>query len=367
MERHFQLSIFNFQFYTKMYYKRKHIFISIALAVSCLFLSCEEELEFSDKISTPKLVLNSLLTPGSTVRVHLSESGFLLVDPESFNLVSDADVYIYKDNERIEKLHYIGDGFYDTRDFTPSAGDVLKITASNSKYSEVTAETFVVDSVPVESVGYSNFREERYLYDSSQTLVDGKVVERIYTYQISEYFDLDVRFSDPAEEDNYYRLVLYGISYYNNYKVVETPTSFNINDVLAGTTGNWGGRWDVDNDDRYNEFTDGILNGKEISLKIPVPYSRYYQDVDGNGNIINEYTHDETQSAERIHFELRVDLQSISRDYYLYLKSRYASESSADFGGLFSEPVQVYNNINNGLGIFGSHSSSTVVIEVKKD
>jgi hypothetical protein len=54
---------------------------------------------------------------------------------------------------------------------------------------------------------------------------------------------------------------------------------------------------------------------------------------------------------------LKFELQTLTKDTYYYIKSLGASEWSND--GLFSEPVQVYNNIDNGLGIFGGCSSST--------
>ena len=347
-----QFSIFSFQ---------------LSILAACFFLlSCEEEMEFTNEISQPKLVLNSILIPDSLVSVHLSESGFFLIDPDNFKSVEDADVFVYRNDVQVEKLRYTGNGIYKTEVFTPSAGDMIKITASNSKYGEITAETVVVEMVPIESVSASNFREERYFFGSSYEMMDGRITNRIYTYRISEHFDLNIRFFDPADEDNFYRVVVHEISYYDDGSIIYIPVPFYTNEALAGTVNEWGSFRDREGGDGYNEFADGVLNGKENSLKIPVVYNIRYQEVDGEGNIISEHaTYDEIEDTKRIRSEVRAELQSISRDYYLYLKSRYESESASSFGGLFSEPVQVYNNVNNGLGILGSSSSSVKIEEIR--
>ena len=56
-----------------------------------------------------------------------------------------------------------------------------------------------------------------------------------------------------------------------------------------------------------------------------------------------------------------ITLQQISKDLYLYLKTRSASGGD-DF---LSEPVQVHNNIIGGLGVLGSYASVVKVIEIK--
>jgi len=47
-------------------------------------------------------------------------------------------------------------------------------------------------------------------------------------------------------------------------------------------------------------------------------------------------------------------LQSISKSYYLYLQTRASIKSNT----FFAEPVQVYNNVDGGIGILGSYTSN---------
>ncbi|MCI5491108.1 MAG: DUF4249 domain-containing protein, partial [Prevotellaceae bacterium] len=50
-----------------------------------------------------------------------------------------------------------------------------------------------------------------------------------------------------------------------------------------------------------------------------------------------------------------LELQSISKDLYLYLKSMQIYERRTD--DVFASPVSIYTNVRNGWGIFGSMSS----------
>lgn len=60
--------------------------------------------------------------------------------------------------------------------------------------------------------------------------------------------------------------------------------------------------------------------------------------------------------------ELTVLIVSCSEDYFNYYKSRYAWEE-ANFSGPFAEPVQIYNNIENGIGIFAGYSIAETIVE----
>ena len=54
--------------------------------------------------------------------------------------------------------------------------------------------------------------------------------------------------------------------------------------------------------------------------------------------------------------EITINLQKISHSYYLYLQTRAGIKTNT----FFAEPVQVYSNIDGGLGIMGSYTNSLV-------
>ena len=57
---------------------------------------------------------------------------------------------------------------------------------------------------------------------------------------------------------------------------------------------------------------------------------------------------------------LFTELRSVSKEYFLYMRSYFKYvQTNGDF---LAEPVMVYNNINNGIGIFAGFSTSTKLI-----
>jgi hypothetical protein len=54
--------------------------------------------------------------------------------------------------------------------------------------------------------------------------------------------------------------------------------------------------------------------------------------------------------------QMYVVLLSVSESYFRYLKATEFQENNED--NPFATPVQVYNNIENGLGIFAGYSIS---------
>ena len=76
------------------------------------------------------------------------------------------------------------------------------------------------------------------------------------------------------------------------------------------------------------------------------------------------YNPDE-EGYELIHSEISVELQSLSYEYYMYLKTREANSNMSSFEESFSEPVQIYTNVIGGIGILGSYSSSVFTIPLK--
>ena len=59
------------------------------------------------------------------------------------------------------------------------------------------------------------------------------------------------------------------------------------------------------------------------------------------------YSYSEGSGPER---QIKFQFSSISEGYYWYKKSQSVNRDSDDFFG--GEPVQIYTNIQNGLGVF---------------
>jgi hypothetical protein len=121
---------------------------------------------------------------------------------------------------------------------------------------------------------------------------------------------------------------------------------FSFDDIVSGNSNdNSVGPPTSLSSNAYNVFSDDLFDGKQYSLKFS----------------INEYKDYYGEGQKDIKKEVYINLQTISKGYYLYLRTRDASDNSNDF---FSEPIQIFNNVEGGIGILGSYTSSVKKIDL---
>jgi hypothetical protein len=75
--------------------------------------------------------------------------------------------------------------------------------------------------------------------------------------------------------------------------------------------------------------------------------------------LLGEYYLDGKEGASAIY----ISLSKISNEYFLY-ESSYQKYLSSQ-GSIMAQPVQVYTNIENGLGVFAGYSTATDSIQLK--
>ncbi|GHT62264.1 hypothetical protein AGMMS50239_15090 [Bacteroidia bacterium] len=327
-------------------------FLYIASLFMAFLFSCEKEIEFKgDEVKT-KLVLNSILTPDSVVKIHLTESRFFLNNERVFKEINNATVELWKDGNKIENLSNAGSGYY-TGTYIPKEGDNLRITASCQGFDPVECSTEIVIPSPVISVDTMNFREDRQYstyYDGNAFVIDSSV------YYQTINFDMDITFKDPTDIANYYALNLYLKIYFSTGDSTYYPIGFNSDDMVFQQTSNEMGFLEDDrNYLRSNLFSDELLDGKEYKLKV-----KAYNIGIGKNPYAPEY-----ENPDVIGKEVFVELQSLSPSYYRFRKTREAGYNVNDIMEYFTEPVQIYSNVKGGIGILGSYSSSVYHIPLK--
>jgi len=337
--------------------KNKYLFLIIAITV--LFQSCEKEIEFSSETITPKLVVNGFIHQDSLISIVVGTTKLIPGVEKAFTWIDNATVKLFVDGIEKETLTTY-DISYDTTNFNyfpdttrakkgyhtlttqAETGKTYRLEISHPNYKTINCETTLPKTVVIESI------------DTITQLIDPK-----NSYS-GTHLKVTLKFSDPSNEKNYYRLVyksLLGvvnttdtvshhsiIVYNQNFGTdidsedpVLNPEQENANDLLLGTPNN-----------TYNLFTGDYIDGKEyeMSFFISPYYMKSFRDIDtSNGEFLR----------------LTIELQSISEDAYLYMKS--VSASNYYNNDLFSEPVQVYTNIENGTGIFAGYSSDSKTIQ----
>lgn len=321
------------------------------LAIGILLAACETDIDFKGDETTSLMVVNSIITPDSVIKVQITKSNFFLSNKTNFDNIDNATVSIYVNNVLQERLLNMGEGIY-IGTYIPKLNDVIKITAKNDILGEVYSTVSIQNPTSIISIDTISKNIETY-----PSLSNGKDMNDVDTFGISYNRDLHlkIKFQDDSKIKNYYRIVLKEKKYYDDSTSIEMNTFFSSDDLVFGEVS----ENDIfDSGSSYNssfEFSDELFEGKIYELSL---YKNYHNFIYKN----NPKSEFDDENSKVIKNELIVELQSISESYYYYIKTKSADNSNGL--NLFSEPVQIYSNISGGIGIFGSYSKSTYILNI---
>lgn len=320
---------------------------STLLLLSVLLLpSCEKEIEFNGTITEPLVVVNSYLIPDSTIRVQLSKSRFFLDSKTDYDRINNATVSISINHNVDETLRFTSAGNY-TGTYKPQPGDsvTLRIKVPGEK------EIYSLAVIPAPSTIIALDTLSRRQTSRHPAGIQN---DTITSWMTNYNLELGLRIKDPAQQKNYYRLsILYNEEYsewdYRNYYY----TYFTLKGVSNETSGNnLLSLIDEESQKEFHLFPDDLFDGKEIVIRFNL---NEYVLERAPGNI------DPNPKAQISYI---VNLQSINRETYLFLKSKDASQEVIN--NVFTEPVQIYSNIQNGIGIFGAITNNKKVLKMSR-
>ncbi|MDO9614658.1 MAG: DUF4249 domain-containing protein [Bacteroidota bacterium] len=283
---------------------RKILFIA---AVILVFFSCEKELQ-TDIHVTPKLCFNCVLDPDSLINGSLSFSQSIS-ENKIFTKINNAIIELKEDGQLIGLLKNSGDGIYSLEQ-KPITGCKYDIMIRVEGYPELNAST-IIPSKPEVSFQLSNSVVHQPGYNSyTSYTITKNIVDKI------------------------------GINRYWHYRLRLSPTNI------------WrfaGGSYNVDSPiiDDFNRVTDAT---DELGF-----HYEYYLRINDTGKDGQILTFDDIAYKNEINFFLDADIH-----YDKYLKSTIKQRMNDGDNVLFNEPVQIYSNIENGLGIFGSSAITSI-------
>lgn len=292
---------------------RNWILYILPLAIfGASFSSCEKEIDVDLPPYTPSLVVMSRIQPDSVFSVFLSNSVSIL-DGDEPEEVTDATVEILNaDGQVIATLEDEEDiGFYRGGELDkPRIGATYHLRIAAEDYPSVSASAICPEPVPILEV----IRTDILGVDGA-----GRPTR-----------ELTMTFQDDPAERNYYQLALY-----------EADTAFLFGDTSVFLTriffelanGN------LTNRNSYEDgwmFTDDFFNGNEHTLR-----------MEAEESVLGDST-----------ANLYVFLATVSEDYYRYR----LSAARLDEINPFSEPAQLHNNIEGGVGIFSGISVDKKVV-----
>lgn len=268
------------------------------------------------------LVLNCKFGADSSWKVSLSRS-LSILDTTSIVAVNNAQINIFEEGNLVETLNEsnrVKDGVYRLRNRFPLSGLAYTIEASAPGFDDVNAIDTIPNKTDVENV-------ESLV--TSQA-ISGTNVE-YESIRAEAKIKVRVLFDDPVAETNYYALSIYRIDTVYEYG---------------------GSNWEVDSSS-FSYYTD-FMHLTPIGVEAPSSNVVLFTDELFNGER-KEVIVDLNYSGTTTHDKLYIRFSAISKAYYLYEKSFSDYIDKKDLP--FSEPVQIYNNIESGFGIFAGRSN----------
>lgn len=294
------------------------------MIIVTVLTACTTVVDFDIPLNKPTVVVNSLFTPDSTWQVQVSYSNSILnVSPGShFQPAGNAIVTILDSNNQvIEILSGHSDKYhlYSYQGQTkPLSGRSYTVQVAINDEPILKAMNKVPTQVPIASVQI----------DSSRFKSDGEPI------------DMDIDFIDPADEKNYYQIKIIEDAVYvvNNDTVLLTQELYfkRVEQTLAN---------EITDEESGPEklITDNLFDGKNRTVHIKLYRPRF------------------SYSSSIIERHARMVLLSVSEEYYNYFTTKNLQGNSN--GDPFAQPVQVFTNVENGLGIFAGYNAS--VVELK--
>ena len=291
--------------------KKNTLFILLIIPGVFLFPACEKDVTF-DFDHSPKLVLNCILNPDSVVSASLTLSESL-DSTANFESVRGAEIIIYEGNNIFGVLEPIENGRYKL-DKKPEPGKTYKIEVKGKNHPPLLATTTVPKPPEIK---YSKEITGQLEFDSTRAT-----------------FNLNVKINDKPGPDNYWiydTWVVKGIKYSGARKEINAPFLDGFNKVTDpeakyGYTLSLGVR-----------LTDEGYDGKTMEFVIP-------DYIEGT-----QYSY-----TDAVHF-LNAD-----EHYDKHIKTIILNRMKETSELPFFEPVQIYSNIENGYGIFGSCAITTI-------
>ena len=314
---------------------KKIIYLS---ALILTLISCNKTLDFDDEGYANQIVVNSTISNNSYFVSYITKSRSILTKNQT-NTPVEGSMELFEDGKLIKQFPSQL-GAFSATDIIPKAGKTYRmvITAEGKK---LEAETMIPNKVEVLSVDTASIKSNNLIF----TIIN-------------------LRIKDP-EGDDYYRIVSMRetISYIQDNKGVRkyhrAYNQFLIasdDPVFKSVYNNFGDEIIDGPDNEYSIFPDDYFNGKEVSVKFRTNPS-YYGDPSNPGQY--GYGYGSTQIYERN----EIHVQKLSKDLYNYLK--YLKLYNFYHDNPFAEPVPVYSNVKNGIGIFAGFNDE-VKLEYEK-
>ncbi|MBN1119158.1 MAG: DUF4249 family protein [Bacteroidales bacterium] len=304
-------------------------------------ISCESTLQnFDIKNPEPKLVLNTFLGADSIPVLHVSRNLKISKTLKKDSLVN-AEVLLYNGTEIIGNLNYKSEGWFENSEIKLNQGQHYTFVVKYSDYPEARADYYIPNIPVVSSI-------DTQLLKITDPDCIGCGME--YVLQIT------IDFENNNNEDEYFSVEVTSVA--PDAGVMYFPGE--------------GGITDTENDDTIMFTRWAEMETQAPFIEAVLDWGDRYSNVsqqDGGSNGTKFYFSDELLNAGANRLILKINIYSLTSYYYdvaelkefsvhfkkidkhllEYAKSKGRNGKAED--NPFVEPVSIYTNVENGLGI----------------
>lgn len=297
----------------------RKLILLLPLALVLVLSGCEKIIEPGDlPEQDPMIVVNSIISTDQSFTVQISQSKSI-ISGKDYKFINNAVCELFEDGVFLQNLSFANSGMY-YGSAIPKANKKYTLKVAASGFESVSASTSMPADIEVKPIERNDTSVRFYKTNYGPNA-------NVFTVVGENRFR--VKIVDDTKAINYYSISPSIVYLDSTDQPIPMQTAAGI--TLYGSSGDIGGGSysgaSVELDDKK------VVNGNEIVVNVGV-YLR--QDESPTG-----------PSIKKVLVFLKV--QALSKDYYQYketlLNQTYTGPS------LFAEPVQVYNNVEKGVGI----------------
>lgn len=309
--------------------KRSILYFFVGMSMLALLAGCEGSVQLDTYDPMAQLVIVSNFTPSQPVVVQVSKTRSPLSTEDSVYL-ENATVELYQDSKLLEVLELVSGPvdkppYYTTRQTTPLVGVTYTIRAQAPDFESISATSSVPIPTPIRSLHLSNLN-----------IFPGSGGSTNYQYLVSIVFD------DPVEGKNFYHLNFY--QQILEYRLLGNDTIITKDELRKIQFSS-----ELDDNSLIAYFQGGVLFNDDYFNGIPISYSFPLQvNINPRREIVGK---------------MFAELRTVSKEYFLFHNSLSRQRTSSN--GPFNEPVMIYDNVENGQGIFAGYNASIDSVSIQ--
>lgn len=314
--------------------KMNKIYAILLLLLAVVTMSsCEKILNIDESEIAETMQINAYAVTGENFKLSLS--GVKRIGSSMFiPTIDNAVVEIEVNGVEVKDINWNTDKTEcSTPTYVCKEGDKINVKVTAPNYKTVRATTIVPTSpLDFEVLDTAKVYCVAPLVNQGSALV-------IDEYALDSVLTIKMKLYDKPNEKNYYRLVVKSVA--NKSQTIMTQV---INEVFGSEDDLFADPYIVKSVNGWqpffsNVFDDELFDGKDCTITVSSQLRNGY-----NKRVVIEY-------------------QLLSEDLYHYLKSVQVQKAAAT--DIYADPIIIYSNVIDGVGILGAYNFARQTIIVK--